>query len=110
MNADTLDFIRGCVLHGHILWTYHANMRLRVRAVRREQVTQSTASYRLIEYHAQSTASRYLPSALIYAIHEGAVFHILFALDVPNISLRVVTMYRPDPELWEDDLIRRRRQ
>jgi hypothetical protein len=108
LTDDTLDFVRQCVLRKRILWTYHANMRLRVRATTRSQVTQATATYRVVEYYERSDASRYLPSMLVYAEHGGTILHILFAIDRPGESVRVVTVYRPDPALWESDFMRRK--
>lgn len=109
-DEHVLDFIQACVRGNQILWTYHANMRLRSRNANRSQVTETTASYRLVEYYGSSRASRYLPSALVYAERDGEVFHILFALDAIGNHVRVVTVYRPDPNLWEDDLMRRKQQ
>jgi len=109
MEHDALEFVRRCVRRNSILWTYHANMRLRSRKASRIQVTATTESYRLVEYRDSSPPSRYLPGALIYAEHFGEVFHILFVLDADSDHVRVVTVYRPDRDRWEDDLMRRRR-
>ncbi len=106
---DVLAFVRACVVGNRILWTYHANMRLRSRNASRKQVTATTGSYRLIEYREPSPPSHYLPGALVYAEHLGQVFHILFALDSDGGHVRVVTVYRPDRDRWDDDLMRRRR-
>jgi hypothetical protein len=48
-----------------------------------------------------------LPSYLVIAADS---FHILFAVDVAEDNLRVVTAYRPDPGEWEKDLKTRRKQ
>jgi hypothetical protein len=107
---DALDFVRACVLEHRILWTYHANMRLKARNASRSQVTESTQTYRVVEYYDESRASRYLPSILIYAEYAGEVFHVLFALDRPGSNVRIVTVYRPDAAIWESDFMRRKRQ
>lgn len=50
---DVLEFVRACVVGNRILWTYHANMRLRSRNASRKQVTATTGSYRLLEYRSR---------------------------------------------------------
>ena len=54
---------------------------------------------------------KYLPSYLLLA-HDGSeAFHILFAADVREENVRVVTAYRPGTEEWEEDgKTRRKRQ
>jgi hypothetical protein len=52
-----------------------------------------------------SRAKRYLPSYLVVA---AETFHVLFAADVVDDNVRVVTAYRPDPEEWEPNLRRRK--
>ncbi|GEM_PF-7037578 len=52
---------------------------------------------------------KYLPSYLVYAEHEGEVFHIQIATDVAGDRVIIVTAYRPTPEKWEADLKTRRR-
>jgi hypothetical protein len=51
---------------------------------------------------------KYLPSYLILARHGPEAFHVLFAADVEDDNVRVVTSYRPDPREWPPDLKARR--
>jgi len=104
----SLAFIQGCVREGRLFWTYHVNMRLRQRSVSRETVTGSADSYEIIEEYPRNPASRYLPACLVYAEHDGAPAHIVFALDREGRNVRVITVYRPDPDEWEADLRRRK--
>lgn len=108
-HEPDLGFIQRCVREGRLLWTYHVNMRLRQRGIARRMVTESTDSYRIVEYYAQSQASRYLPSHLIYAEHNGEAIHVLFAVDAEGDTVRVITVYRPDPSEWEADFLRRKK-
>ena len=71
-------------------------------------VVESVDSYRIIESYPQSQASRHLPSCLVYAGHQGIPIHILFAIDKEGDTVRVITVYRPDPTQWEDGFIQRR--
>lgn len=53
---------------------------------------------------------KYLPSYLLYGRCEGEEFHVLFAVDVQEQNVRVVTAYRPDKSDWGRDLRWRRRK
>jgi hypothetical protein len=94
-------FIRRCVAEGRIYWSYHVNMRMRGRFIAREEILAASATYEIIEVNPQD---KYLPSYLVYAVAGGRAFHVLFATDVPDDNIRVVTAYRPDPSRWSADL------
>jgi hypothetical protein len=81
-------------------------MRLKGRFIPREAILASTESYEIIEEYPED---KYLPSYLVYAEHEGEVFHIQIATDVAGDSVVIVTAYRPTPDKWEADLKTRRR-
>lgn len=87
------------------MWTYHVNMRLAGRFIRREVILAAVASYELVGAYPDD---KYLPSYLILARHGAEGFHVLFAADVEGGNVRVVTAYRPDPEEWQPDLKARR--
>ncbi|MFZ5594394.1 MAG: DUF4258 domain-containing protein [Pseudomonadota bacterium] len=81
------------------------NMRMTKRAIGRQMILESTPDYEIIEAYPED---KYLPSYLVWARHRQVVFHILFAADVRDGNVRVVTAYQPDPECWSDDLKTRR--
>jgi len=62
-------------------------------------------TYEIIEAYPKD---KYLPSYLVYAVHQGQVLHILFAVDMGVDNVRVVTAYRPDSHEWGSDLRKRR--
>jgi hypothetical protein len=68
-------------------------------------IVESTEVYELIEAYPQD---KYLPSVLVWSQHGGAVFHVLFAVDVTGDNVRIVTAYRPDPLQWDAGLRKRR--
>jgi hypothetical protein len=68
-------------------------------------ILESVESFEIIEAY---LADKYLPSHLVFFRHEGSVFHVLFAVDVAEENVRVITTYRPNPEEWEKDLKTRR--
>ena len=84
-------------------------MRVQTRSVSRETVTGSVDTYVIIEEYPSNPASRYLPACLVYAEYAGEASHILFALDRAEDTVRVITVYHPDPAQWEADLRRRKK-
>lgn len=104
LPSDPLAFIRRCVHEKRIYWTYHVNMRLADRHIARQAILDAEATYEIIESYPED---KYLPSYLIWAMASGFVFHILFAADVPDTNVRVITAYRPDPTQWDGDFRRR---
>jgi hypothetical protein len=107
MADEILTFIRECIERRRIRWTYHVNMRLKGRFIPREAILASTESYEIIEEYPED---KYLPSYLVYAEHDGEVFHVQIATDVAGDSVVIVTAYRPTPDTWESDFKTRRRR
>lgn len=104
---DPLAFIVRCVRAGRVYWTYHVNMRLAGRRLSPRDVCEATGTYELVEAYPDD---KYLPSYLVLASTAGNPFHTLFAADVAGDNVRVVTVYRPDPDHWESDMKTRRRR
>ena len=104
---DPLAFIVGCIREHRVYWTYHVNMRLAGRHISRRDICQATDSYEIVEAYPDD---KYLPSYLVLAITAGKAFHVLFAADVAQDNVRVVTSYRPSPIDWESDMKTRRRK
>lgn len=105
LPENPLEFIQQCIKQRAILWTYHINMRLRERSMTRQMILESVKTYEIIESYPDD---KYLPSYLVYAQQEGQHFHILFATDVANRNIRIVTAYFPDIEEWEPNFKTRR--
>ena len=103
---DPLAFIRDTVRARAILWTYHVTMRLRERFIPRERILESVETYELIESYPDD---KYLPSFLVLARHGTDAYHVLFAVDVQEENVRIVTAYRPSPDEWQPDLKTRRK-
>ncbi|MFA5805710.1 MAG: DUF4258 domain-containing protein [Melioribacteraceae bacterium] len=107
MSKEILEFIKDCVHHKRIHWTYHINMRLKDRFIPRDFILSSIGSYEVIESYPQD---KYLPSYLIYAMYGSQIFHILFAADQENNTVTIITAYKPDRDKWENDFKTRRRK
>ena len=102
---DPLGFIQRCLRERKLFWTYHVNMRLERRHIRRDEILNAAGSYTIIESYPDD---KYLPS---YLVSTPSGFHVLFAIDVEGDNVRVVTAYRPDPDEWDlpDFTVRRKR-
>ena len=103
---NPLAFIQQCIRERKIHWTFHVNMRLEGRFISRQKILESVSAFEIIEEYPED---KYLPSYLIYSQHQGAIFHVLFAVDVAGDNIRIVTAYYPDKEEWEEDLKTRRK-
>lgn len=103
---NPIDFIRHCVAYRRILWTYHVNMRLKGRFISRNMILDSISYYEIIE---QYPKDKYLPSYLVYSRYQNRIFHVLFAVDVEDDNVRIITAYYPSPQEWEEDFKTRRR-
>lgn len=90
---------------GRVRWTYHVSMRLQQRRLNAEMLTAAVASFEVIESYPDD---KYLPSFLIRGKSEDVVFHAQIATDVIGNNVRIVTMYLPEPDEWDDSLRMRR--
>ena len=102
---DPLAFIRNCVKLKKIKWTYHVNMRMKGRFISRQIILNFFENYEIIEEYPKD---KYFPSYLIYSRYQNKIFHILFAVDIEEDNVRVVTAYYPDLEEWKEDFKTRR--
>lgn len=102
---NPVAFIQNCVRTKQIYWTYHVNMRLMKRSIPRNLILGSVDNFVLIESYPED---KYFPSYLIWSAIQDIIFHILFAVDVKEGNVRVVTAYKPDPDRWMDHMKRRR--
>ena len=102
---DPLAFIQRCVRLQKIMWTYHVNMRMKGRFISRQVILNSVEDYEIIEGYPKD---KYLPSYLVYSRYRDRIFHVLFAVDIEEDNVRIVTAYYPDPGEWKDDFKTRR--
>lgn len=102
---NPLEFIKNCIEKRAIFWTYHVQMRFKIRSLSRREICESVESFEIIEEY---PADKYLPSYLVYSSGLTSVFHVLIAVDVPGNNVRIITAYRPSPMEWNEDLKTRR--
>ena len=100
------EFIKDCVAAGAVFWSYHSNMRLAERSIPREDVVASVEGCEIIEDY---PSDRPLPSCLCLGKdRNGGAIHYVIAIDRAGHDIRFVTVYRPDPTMWEGGFRRRR--
>ena len=100
-----MEFIRRCLTSGYIRWTYHVAMRLRERALDARLLIKAVDSLELVESYPDD---KYLPSYLVRGDVAGVVFHAQIATDIRGNNVRVVTMYVPRPDEWDNGYRTRR--
>ena len=103
---NPLDFIRQCVSQRKIFWTYHVNMRMKGRFIPRQIVLDSIQHYEIIEEY---PGDKYLPSYLVFSKYQDKIFHVLFAVDVEENNVRIITAYYPSLNEWEEGYKTRRK-
>ena len=105
MPNAPLALIKECLSAGRVRWTYHVTMRLQQRALTAGMIRAAMGTLEIIEAYPHD---KYLPSYLLRGESEGCVFHAQIATDVEGDNIRVVTMYTPDPNEWDEGLRLRR--
>ncbi|MGA2580699.1 MAG: DUF4258 domain-containing protein [Bryobacteraceae bacterium] len=80
-------------------------MRLQQRGLDADALRKAISSLEIIEAYPDD---KYLPSFLLRGETQGAVFHAQIATDVEGDNIRVVTMYTPDADEWDEGSRKRR--
>ena len=106
ITDNPLAFIKRCVNEQKIFWTYHVNMRMKGRFIPRQIVLDSIQHYEIIEEYPDD---KYLPSYLVFSKYQNKIFHVLFAVDVEEDNVRVITAYYPSFNEWEEGFKTRRK-
>jgi hypothetical protein len=87
---------------GRVRWTYHVTMRLHQRGLTARMLADAISTLEVVEAYPQD---KYLPSFLIRGESDEVVFHAQIATDVEGKNIRVVTIYVPDPNEWEEGFV-----
>jgi hypothetical protein len=80
-------------------------MRLQQRGLAADRLRGAVETLEIIEVYPHD---KYLPSFLVRGESAGSVFHAQIATDVEGENIRIVTMYSPDADEWDDGLRLRR--
>lgn len=82
-------------------------MRLKGRFLSREAILNSVDAYEIIESYPKD---KYMPSYLVYAVHNDEVIHIQIAADAKDDTVRIVTAYKPTLDKWKEGFKIRRKE
>jgi hypothetical protein len=80
-------------------------MRLQQRGLDADALGDAIASLESIEAYPDD---KYLPSFLVRGETKGAIFHAQIATDAEGDNIRVVTIYTPDADEWDERFRNRR--
>jgi hypothetical protein len=85
-----------------VIWSRHAIQELVADDLTRTQVEHALETCEVIEDY--PTAHRPLPDCLVLGyLTPDEPAHVVVAIDVERDRVFVVTVYRPDSEVWFDD-------
>ncbi len=88
-----------------LVFRVHAIQRMFQRGVTVDDVREVLATGETIENYPDDTP---YPSRLVLGQVESRPLHVVFAENKAMREIIVVTVYEPDPDLWDSDFRRRR--
>ena len=89
-----------------LVYRVHALQRMFERGITEEDVRHVLETGEVIERYPDD---RPYPSRLVLGWRKDRPLHVVVAEQAEADTLIVITVYEPDPTLWEDDFKRRRR-
>ena len=90
---------------GEVVFSGHAVRRMFVRSVAKDEVL---AVIRDGEIIARYPDDKPLPAFLLLGVVRGRPLHVVVAVADEGRACRVVTVYDPDPKVWDASFRRRR--
>jgi hypothetical protein len=88
-----------------IIFTGHALKRMFERRLTDEDVREAIRNGEIIEEYPDDSP---FPSTLILGFSEARAIHIVVGLDISTGTCYVITVYGPDPNLWDSKFRTRR--
>ena len=106
--SATLDLVRAAVAAGQVRVSQHAIAELNADAITLDDILDSAPTAIPIEDYASAYKG---PSVLVlHHARDGRALHVVWGFARGTTSPAVlVTAYRPDPNRWTVDFLRRRR-
>jgi len=89
----------------NIIFSQHALSRMFEREISPELVKKAIFNGSIITEYPDDTP---YPSRLILFRDEERVIHIVIGHDKDNDKIFVITVYEPDPQLWDENFTKRR--
>jgi hypothetical protein len=106
--SATLELVRAAVAAGEVRVSEHAIAELNADAIALDDILDGASSAMLVEDYASAWKG---PSVLaLHRAGDGRALHVVWGFARGTASPAVlVTAYRPDPDRWTADFLRRRR-
>jgi hypothetical protein len=103
--SDTLvEQIRAKIMAGEFEFTRHALDQSILRRITVQEVCDAVQNAEVIEDYPDD---KYGPSCLVFGLTKnGRPLHVQFSYP-SRPTLKVITLYQPDPALWIDNKVRR---
>jgi hypothetical protein len=99
-----IDQIRVKILSGKFEFTRHAIDQSILRHIAVQELHETIQNAEIIEYYPDD---KYGPSCLLFGVTDsGRPLHIQCSYPSRPI-LKIITLYQPDPALWDDNKVRR---
>jgi hypothetical protein len=89
-----------------LVYRLHAVRRILQRGIGEPAVRKVLETGQVIATYSED---RPYPSRLLLGWPEGAPLHVLIAENTADREIIVITVYGPDPDLWDADFRKRRR-
>jgi hypothetical protein len=93
--------------YDQIVFSRHAVERMFEREISASDVERMLGEGEVIEDYPDDAP---FPSAIVLGFVNDSPVHVVAALDSQNERCHVITVYRPDPALWDAKFRRRRRR
>lgn len=106
--SATLDLVRAAVAAGQVRVSQHAMAELDADAITLDDILDGAPAALLVEDYASAWKG---PGVLaLHRARDGRALHVVWGFARGTTSPAVlVTAYRPDPDRWTADFLRRRR-
>jgi hypothetical protein len=102
---EMMEAIRRKIVSGEFELSKHAVDQSILRRIRVQEIRDAIANGRIIEDYPND---KYGPSCLIWGMTEaGRIIHVQCSYPTRSL-IKVVTIYEPDPDRWNDDFTTRR--
>jgi hypothetical protein len=100
-----IEPIQERITKGDYLFTQHAVKRMTERRITRHEVEEAVGNGEIIEEYPDD---KYGPSCLIYGVTQAEKILHVQASHVPRV--KIITVYEPTPDEWEDGKVRKRNE
>ena len=92
-------------MQAKLVFRVHAIARMFERVISEEEVRETLESGETVERYPDDTP---YPSRLVLGWPAGRAIHVVAADNLEDDEIVVITVYEPDPTLWEADFRRRK--